>query len=215
MSAIKDVYTLEIPSMNVGFNFAQYFKMFNFDLIEMFGIPCLIQMTYYQQYVADMTVIFIMLIIILIVYIIVFLVLKARDANGGKERRSRKRLQKILETSKKTKAKIEARLEAAEDKSDSDSDSDDEAGKKKRRSSWWWSRWKQSSQYVWSKGTWRKGTLDRFEERIVFCSIIPKTKNDGNGTIESNRADGGILRPFVSAPTFLRENVQHVQVYEN
>ena len=130
MGAIKDVYTLEIPSMNVGFNFAQYFQMFSFDLVSLFGIPCLIQMTYYEQYVADMTVIAILLILVFIVYLCAFMYLKARDSNGGKERRSRKKLQKILETSKKTKAAIEARLEAAEEKSDSDTDSDDDAPKK-------------------------------------------------------------------------------------
>jgi hypothetical protein len=137
MSAIKDVYTLEIPSMNVGFNFAQYFSMFNFDLIELFGIPCLIQMTYYQQYVADMSVIFMMVFIVIIVYIVVFLILQARDANGGKERRSRKKLQKILASSKKQKAALEARLEEMEHNSDEDTDSDDsdEEGKKKDKAS--------------------------------------------------------------------------------
>ena len=129
MGAIKDVYTLEIPSMNVGFNFAAYFKMFNFDLIEMFGIPCLIDMNYYERYVGDMSVIIGLILFIFIIYVIIFLVLKARDSNGGKERRARSKLQKIMESNEKQKAFLEKRALEKAAEIDSDDDEEDNDGK--------------------------------------------------------------------------------------
>jgi hypothetical protein len=127
MGAIKDVYTLEIPSMNVGFNFGAYFKMFNFDLIEMFGIPCLIDMTYYERYVGDMSVIIGLIVFVFLIYVIIFFILKARDSNGGKERRARGKLKGIMESTKRQKAALEMRLEELEDV-DTDSDEEEEGG---------------------------------------------------------------------------------------
>ena len=111
--------------MNVGFNFAAYFKMFNFDLIEMFGIPCLIDMTYYERYVGDMSVIIGLIFFVFLIYVIIFLVLKARDSNGGKERRARGKLKGIMETTRKQKEALEKRLEEAEDL-DTESDEEDQ-----------------------------------------------------------------------------------------
>jgi hypothetical protein len=127
MGAIKDVYTLEIPSMNVGFNFGAYFKMFNFDLIEMFGIPCLIDMTYYERYVGDMSVIIGLIVFVFLIYVIIFFILKARDSNGGKERRARGKLKGIMESTKRQKAALEKRLEELADV-DTDSDAEAEGG---------------------------------------------------------------------------------------
>ena len=37
MTSIKAVYTLEIPSMNIGFSMTAYFEVFSFDFVAIFG----------------------------------------------------------------------------------------------------------------------------------------------------------------------------------
>ena len=74
-----------------------------------------------------MSVIGILLSLVLITYVVGFSVLKARDANGGKERRARGKLQKIMESSRKQKEALQKRLEAKA-LEDSDTSSDDSSG---------------------------------------------------------------------------------------
>jgi hypothetical protein len=74
-----------------------------------------------------MSVIIGLIVFVFLIYVIIFFILKARDSNGGKERRARGKLKGIMESTKRQKAALEMRLEELEDV-DTDSDEEEEGG---------------------------------------------------------------------------------------
>ena len=85
MTSIKSVYTLEIPSMNIGFSMSAYFEVFSFDFVAIFGFPCLYEMTYFEKYAADMSMLIGFGVFILIVYAIGLVVLTIRSKRKKKK----------------------------------------------------------------------------------------------------------------------------------
>jgi hypothetical protein len=85
MTSIKAVYTLEIPSMNIGFSMTAYFEVFSFDFVAIFGFPCLYEMTYFEKYVADMIMLFGFGLFVLVLYIcgLAFLAFKGKKKKRG------------------------------------------------------------------------------------------------------------------------------------
>ena len=88
MTSIKAVYTLEIPSMNIGFSMTAYFEVFSFDFVAIFGFPCLYEMTYFEKYVADMVLLFGFGLAIIVIYILglSYLALKSKKKKGVDEK---------------------------------------------------------------------------------------------------------------------------------
>merc|ERR1712100_348841 len=88
MTSIKSVYTLEIPSMNIGFSMSAYFEVFSFDFVAIFGFPCLYEMTYFEKYVADMVLLFGFGLAIIVIYILglSYLALKSKKKKGVDEK---------------------------------------------------------------------------------------------------------------------------------
>merc|ERR1711871_584964 len=84
MTSIKAVYTLEIPSMNIGFSMTAYFEVFSFDFVAIFGFPCLYEMTYFEKCVADMIMLFGFGLVIVVIYILGmgYLALKSKKKKG-------------------------------------------------------------------------------------------------------------------------------------
>jgi hypothetical protein len=85
MTSIKSVYTLEIPSMNIGFSMSAYFEVFSFDFVAIFGFPCLYEMTYFEKYAADMSMLIGFGVFILVVYAIGLVVLTIRSKRKKKK----------------------------------------------------------------------------------------------------------------------------------
>ena len=97
MTSIKAVYTLEIPSMNIGFSMTAYFEVFSFDFVAIFGFPCLYEMTYFEKYVADMVMLFGFGLFVLVVYILGLIYLKTKSKKKkGVDEKTKERLNQMM-----------------------------------------------------------------------------------------------------------------------
>jgi len=97
MTSIKSVYTLEIPSMNIGFSMSAYFEVFSFDFVAIFGFPCLYEMTYFEKYAADMSMLIGFGICVLVAYLLglLYLTIKGKRKNKVDEA-AKERLEEMM-----------------------------------------------------------------------------------------------------------------------